>query len=89
MGSMSIAIIAVSSTNVPSRVFSFSGRSLVKILNRKGARSLPWGTSSCYFRVKMMPFIFVTNVLCFKKNLISKYVVGNKQRARRILVIFI
>jgi hypothetical protein len=44
MGSLSVARIAVLSANVPSSVFSFRGRSLVKTLNRKRAMSLPWGT---------------------------------------------
>ena len=46
MGSLSVARIAVSSANVPSNVLSFRDRSLVKTLNRKGAMSLPWGTSA-------------------------------------------
>jgi len=41
MGSLTIARIAVSSANVPSRVFLFNGRSLVNILNRKGAMTMP------------------------------------------------
>jgi len=67
MGSLSVARIAVSSANVPSSVFSFRGRSLVKILNRKGAMSLLWGTPAvAIWELDKAPLIFVTNVRWFR-----------------------
>jgi len=67
MGSLSVARLAVSSVNVPSSVFLFRGRSLVKILNRKGAMSLPWGTPSVgIWELDKALLIFVTNVRWFR-----------------------
>jgi len=59
--------IFVSSKNVPSSVFLFRGRSLVKILNRKRAMSMPWGTPAvAIWELDKAPLIFVTNVRWFR-----------------------